>query len=184
MKSILIQEMAWCLQTTSHYLDQCRPRPLMYYMVSLGHNGLTHWGQDIGYFHCEKTNPPRTKRQMYFWPLYTHWNCYGSCEIIVTTKFAWWLLMVWHLFSTWISETWWCWPVTNLSGMSQHNENVQYFEGNRFIFIILNENIWISEKWTEMCVNPWWGNVGSDYGLVWHGKKPLAEPKIHDIRHQ
>ena len=38
-KLTLVQIMAWCLPTTSHYLSQCWPK----YMSSLGHNQFILW---------------------------------------------------------------------------------------------------------------------------------------------
>ena len=39
-KSPLVQVMAWCRQTTSHFLSQCWPRTCRH-MVSLGHNEVS-----------------------------------------------------------------------------------------------------------------------------------------------
>ena len=44
-RSTLAQVMVWCHQTTNHYFSQCWCSWCCH-MVSLGHNELTHWGQN------------------------------------------------------------------------------------------------------------------------------------------
>ena len=127
-KTITFQVMAWWRQAPIHYLSQCwQTLKLLYYMESLSHNELTHWGLGAFQKHLyELLNPRALKISMSYknrifqckdkifcvefqrFPLKFH-QCRQK-TLLVHQTFVWWTLYILYKFgklaTMWLGETW------------------------------------------------------------------------------
>ena len=132
-KTITFQVMAWWRQAPIHYLSQCwQTLKLLYYMESLSHNELTHWGLGAFQKHLyELLNPRALKISMSYknrifqckdkifcvefqrFPLKFH-QCRQK-TLLVHQTFVWWTLYILYKFGKFpirhlglaIGNVWW-----------------------------------------------------------------------------